>query len=78
MGLITKEEVTSVEHLFLEKYEDGQKEAGEMPYEVIMVSLRTVGDYQQEIGGELLHKPEDIRIAMAYAKNSGTVVAEKG
>jgi hypothetical protein len=75
MGLITKEEVKSTEHLFLEKYEDGQKEAGEMPYEVIMVKMETIGDQQKEIGGELLHKPEDIRIAMAYAKKNGAEVA---
>jgi hypothetical protein len=75
MGLITNQEVTSHEAIFLEKYADGAKEAGEPPYEVIMVRLKTVGDHQQEVGGELLTRPEDIRIAMAYAKNNGATMA---
>jgi hypothetical protein len=78
MGLITKAEVTSDETLFLEKYQDGAKEAGEPPYEVVMVRLKTVGDDQREVGAELLTKEEDIRIAMVFVKANGARVAEQG
>ncbi len=67
-------QLSSRESLFLRKYHDGDREAGKLPYEIVMVRVMTNPDGTTTQKQEVLTNPIDIRIAEMWSAVYGADV----